>query len=79
MFSFLEDVPPVNNLALAKSTSQSSTMMIYSASLAVDGGAQNACAQTDKVPGEVAWWMVDIGVLVKINRVVLTGRPDCCG
>jgi hypothetical protein len=72
------------NLALGKSTTQSST---YShptsptSDKAVDGNTSGkfsdaSTTQTNKEQG--AWWQVDLGAIKTINQIIIYNRTDCC-
>ncbi|CAH1227046.1 MRC1 [Branchiostoma lanceolatum] len=70
------------NVALGKSTSQSSTDGSHTADLAVDGRKgtsvpDNQCTLTNAEEGP--WWEVDLGGDQAIRRVGLLNRGDCCG
>ena len=70
------------NLALRKTTKQSTTFGGYSSSNAVDGKRDNAlrrnsCAHTWGEKGP--WWQVDLDAVYEIRQVVIKSRSDCCG
>ena len=58
------------NLELKKTAVQSSTRLVSSADLAVDGlrGSQSCSYETDVNP----WWSVDLGEAYDIGHVVVT-------
>jgi DNA relaxase NicK len=80
-------------LALNKPTNQSSTYYTSEygyalSSLAVDGNRQTAmvqtngyaCAQTVGQTSGDQWWIVDLGQIYSISKVVIYNRNDvCCG
>jgi len=71
-----------NNVALAKQTSQSSTVSGGVSSLAVDGNTDGnfAAGSTTHTEDEAqSWWQVDLGASHQINKVTLWNRTDCCG
>ncbi|XP_063690821.1 uncharacterized protein LOC134823326 [Bolinopsis microptera] len=62
--------------------SQSSTGWGGNAARAIDGNTanswtQNSCTHT-KASG-TAWWVVNLGALYKVHKVVIYNRMDCCG
>ncbi|XP_035696406.1 uncharacterized protein LOC118429888 isoform X1 [Branchiostoma floridae] len=72
----------VENVALGKPASQSSTNGANTAGLAVDGekGTSvpgNQCTLTN--PEDGPWWQVDLGRNYPIGRVRVLNRGDCCG
>ena len=74
---------PKANLALGKTTRQSST---YNGSAhpwrAVDGnpnGNWAAGSVTHTNTEENAWWHVDLGSQLPLSRITVTNRSDCCG
>ena len=71
------------NWALKKTATQSSTYNNDNATRAVDGNVTNnvmgnSCSSTD-VSDFNAWWMVDLGVTLYVEEVVIVNRGDCCG
>ncbi|KAK2193063.1 hypothetical protein NP493_17g02053 [Ridgeia piscesae] len=67
------------NLALAKSTKQSSTNSIYASSQAVDGHSHidpTRCTRTNLADGLHNWWQVDLGEVYVIQQVVIINRND---
>ncbi|WP_369434177.1 trypsin-like serine protease [Psychromonas sp. MME1] len=70
-----------SNIALHKSTSQSSNYSNITASRAVDGntdGNWSSASLTHTLNDHQAWWKVDLGGAHQVNRVVLWNRTDCC-
>ncbi|XP_060595447.1 fucolectin-like [Ruditapes philippinarum] len=80
------------NLALNKPTNQSATFFTSaygnaSSTLAVDGNRQTAmvqgnryvCAQIDSDSSGEYWWIVDLGHIYSVSKVVIYNRNDCCG
>lgn len=71
------------NLALGRPTWQSSNLMSYNSSLAVDGNADSnffhgSCMHTSTDDNN-PWWAVDLGKRTNVREVYLTNRGDCCG
>ena len=76
------DADMSTNLALGKTTKQSSTFSGHSSSNAVDGNRDNtlqgnSCAHTMGQRGP--WWQVDLDAVYEIRQVVIKSRGDCCG
>mmetsp|Transcript_6318 Transcript_6318/g.9727 ORF Transcript_6318/g.9727 Transcript_6318/m.9727 type:complete len:597 (+) Transcript_6318:84-1874(+) len=74
-------VPPSKNLARAKKAMQVSTMYNGYPELAVDGnpfGFFQYGSVTHTSHLGRPWWTVDLGSLVKVERVVIYNRMDCC-
>ena len=72
----------VSNVALDKSTNQSSIGWRGSSSRAVDGntnGAWKVSSTTHTNSDNEAWWKVDLGGAHQVNKVTLSNRTDCCG
>ncbi|HEX8846460.1 MAG TPA: discoidin domain-containing protein [Pyrinomonadaceae bacterium] len=72
--------PPPTNLALNKTTTQSSTYQSQVASRAVDGNtngnAWNLYTLTDWQLQP--WWQVDLGASASIQTIKVWPRTDCC-
>lgn len=71
----------MENVALNKSTSQSSTVYGAGSERAVDGNTngdygQGSVTHTDEEKN--AWWMVDLGGLYEINDIQVYNRTDFC-
>jgi hypothetical protein len=72
------------NLALGKSTTQSSTRYSTSASgKAVDGNTSGdffdgKFSVTHTYKDQGAWWQVDLGAIKTINQIIIYNRTDCC-
>lgn len=69
------------NLALGRTTFQSSTSSNGASSRAVDGNTNtnyhsNSCTHTGNE--DHPWWTVDLGSSKDVCSVVLTNRGDCC-
>ena len=62
-----------HNLALGKSSLQSSTLWSYDAGLAVDGDP-DSCSFTPR-SSEQRWWQVHLGDAVTIQAVAVTISP----
>lgn len=72
---------PGSNIALKKSTRQSSTGYGGSSARAVDGNRDgnynaNSVTHTNNSPNE--WWEVDLGHSSQIREVRIWNRTDCC-
>ena len=72
----------VENLAVGRSASQSSTEHDGAASHAVDGNTDGdffhrsvTHTSTEAQP----WWQVDLGAITELGEVVLYNRTECCG
>ena len=79
MLSEYHDINMRFNLALEKSTKQSSTNSTYMSSEAVDGypySDPKRCTRTNLTNGLHNWWQVDLGVVYLIQQVVITNRND---
>jgi len=73
------------NVALGKTTIQSSTNGTAISNLAVDGNT-NGVYSSGSVTHTIAdrsqiepWWQVDLGSVVTIDSIRLWNRTDCCG
>ncbi len=72
------------NLALGKSTTQSSTRYSTSASgKAVDGNTSGnffdgKFSVTHTYKDQGAWWQVDLGAIKTMNQIIIYNRTDCC-
>jgi hypothetical protein len=62
------------NLALNKTSSQSSTYTTNYAYYCNDGNTSNLCHTNS----EVGWWKVDLGASYSLNQIKLWNRADCC-
>lgn len=76
--------PPagLQNLALKKTATQSSTLNGGDAARAVDGntdGNWSAGSVTHTDSSKQAWWQVDLGAVYKLKQVFVYNRTDCCG
>jgi hypothetical protein len=70
------------NVALGKTTTQSSTGFGGVSARAVDGNtngnwAVNSVTHTDSSAN--AWWQVDLGAVQQIVQIKVWNRTDCCG
>lgn len=70
------------NLALSKSTDQSSTGYGGTPDKAVDGNTgghylNDGCTATSSE--DSPWWSVDLGMNTQVTDVTLYNRLDCCG
>ncbi len=63
-----------NNIATGKSTSQSSTLNNFFASLAVDGKANTFSHTNVATNGGPVWWMVNLGNEFPIESVMVMNR-----
>jgi RHS repeat-associated protein len=72
----------MNDLALGKTATQSSTFSNFPASLAVDGNANgnfNGAHTSSAADYSLRpWWQVDLGTVQQIGNVQLSPRTDCC-
>jgi hypothetical protein len=69
----------VTNLALGKTTTQSSTLdFVYASGNAVDGDI-NTFTHTLAGMNTPATWEVDLGTNYSLSRIVLWNRVSCCG
>jgi len=71
----------VENLALHKPASQSSTVSGGAPERAVDGntdGVYNNNSVTHTNADALAWWQVDLGAVTDIGEVIIYNRTDCC-
>ena len=74
----------VENLALGKPASQSTTYGLGIASIAVDGDKDGTRGPWDNASiahtqqEERAWWQVDLESLARISQVRIFNRTDCC-
>ena len=70
------------NVALGKSTSQSSTGYSLPASKAVDGKHTGDWRKDKDIshtnPESNPWWQVDLGAVYAISKIVIWNRRDCC-
>ena len=73
----------IENLALAKPTTQSSIFASFSSELAVDGntdgnldGGSNTVTHTNN--DQEAWWEVDLEAVQNIEYINVYNRTDCC-
>ena len=69
------------NIALGKSTSQSSTSFGAEASRAVDGNTNGEFSQnsvTHTANSIQPFWQVDLGAIHDIDEIVLFNRTNCC-
>lgn len=72
---------PVQNLSEGRPVAQSSTRAGGVASRAVDGntsGLWTDASVTHTDPEAGAWWEVDLGASVAIDRIDIFNRTDCC-
>ena len=79
MLSEYHDINMRWNLALEKSTNQSSTNSTYTSSEAVDGYSfidPTKCTRTNLANGLHNWWQVELGGVYLIHQVVITNRND---
>ena len=61
---------------------QSSTFSSADASRAIDGNASGDYFKgsvTHTLPGQWAWWRLDLGADRKVTKIVVFNRTDCCG
>lgn len=75
------DQMDLENIALNKTASQSSTLNGAGPERAVDGnidGDYGKGSVTHTNSDEKAWWMVDLGGLYDISQVQVFNRTDCC-
>eukprot|EP00548_Thalassiothrix_antarctica_P009167 CAMPEP_0194161270 /NCGR_PEP_ID=MMETSP0152-20130528/78848_1 /TAXON_ID=1049557 /ORGANISM="Thalassiothrix antarctica, Strain L6-D1" /LENGTH=1250 /DNA_ID=CAMNT_0038871045 /DNA_START=70 /DNA_END=3824 /DNA_ORIENTATION=- len=63
------------NLALKKTTLQSSTSLPYVASNAVDGDMSTMIHTSALMDN---WWLVDLETVCMIQQIVIYNRQDCC-
>ena len=63
-----------NNIAAAKSSSQSSTLKNFAASLAVDGKLNTFSHTNVATSGNPVWWQVDLGNEFRIESVTIMNR-----
>ena len=71
----------LNNLALGKSTSQSSTAWGGVSARAVDGdtdGDYSNYSVTHTSSDNQSWWQVDLGASYRLDSINLFNRTDCC-
>ncbi|MEM7294601.1 MAG: discoidin domain-containing protein, partial [Pseudomonadota bacterium] len=67
-----------NNHALGGAVSQSSTLFGAVANVAIDGVTDGNGNVTHTDFDNEAWWQIDLGSVVDIDRIVLWNRTDCC-
>ncbi|MFI1769669.1 discoidin domain-containing protein [Streptomyces sp. NPDC020800] len=78
----IDDQQPLDNLALGKTATQSSTGWGGAPSRAVDGNTDgdfnhNSTSHTNADTN--AWWKVDLGAVKPLTSVNIWNRTDCCG
>ena len=69
------------NIAVGKTTSQSSIHLTYGSSLAVDGntnGNYTLGSVTATESDTNAWWQVDLGAVYSLTEIKIWNRTDCC-
>jgi cytochrome c peroxidase len=74
-------VQPVTNIALGKTTTQSSTAAGGLSARAVDGNTNGVYTNgsiTHTSHDTNAWWKVNLGVAHQVNKVTIWNRTDCC-
>lgn len=72
------------NVALGKTTAQSSTQAACVAARAVDGNTSGqwedgSISNTQNSGTVQPWWEVDLGEVMPVKNVVVWNRLDCCG
>ena len=79
---FIIGVPLGDNLALGKPTSQITTSWGGRSGRAVDGNRNSnwrggSCTHTHS--RRKSWWRVDLQKNVRVRKVFVQNRGDCCG